>query len=322
MSLDRLTIASRPSTMALFQARQVRDRLAHWYPDTDVTILPVSTEGDRWAGRLADLGGKGAFIKGVEHAILNGSADLAVHCLKDMPADVPPTDGLTVVGYPARDDVNDVMVTVDGTRMHQLLPDTRVGTSGPRRVAQLAAYNPALVAIPVRGNVDSRLRLLKDREIDTLIVARCGLARLRSADPRIGEGVVLETISTVRMLPAVGAGLLALQTRTDDEETIAAVMRLCDPHAAAEADAERTMLRALAGHCLAPIAGHADVVIRGRELRLTGAVFSPDGKTRLESTLQGPSPEAVAAEWPPTSSPRVPAESWTTRADLRPCHTA
>ncbi|MFE4263327.1 hydroxymethylbilane synthase [Streptomyces sp. NPDC056883] len=293
MTLERITIASRPSTMALFQAGQVRDRLAHWYPDTDVTILPVSTEGDRWAGRLVDLGGKGAFVKGVEQALLDGRADLAVHCLKDMPGDTEPTDGLTVVGYPSRDAVNDVMVTAGGTRMHQLLPGARVGTSGPRRVAQLATYNPALVAVPVRGNVDSRLRLLAEREIDALIVARCGLVRLRSADPRIGEGMVLETISTVRMLPAVGAGLLALQTRTGDEATIAAVRRLCDVHAEAEAVAERTMLRALAGHCLAPIAGHADVVVQGKELRLTGAVFSPDGKTRLESTLQGPSPEAV-----------------------------
>ncbi|MGC0421502.1 hydroxymethylbilane synthase [Embleya sp. AB8] len=283
----QLRIGTRSSPMALAQARLVASLLpAHPYPPT---IVPLSTSGDRWGGSLAELGGKGAFVKELDRAQLDDEVDLVVHCLKDMPGDVPPPDGLTVAAYLPRDDVHDCVV---GANLAELPPGARVGTSSVRRAAQLRRDHPHLTPLPVRGSANSRLAKLDAGEFDALILAVAGL-------DRIGEARrITRVLTTTEMLPAVGAGALALQCRTDDPATLAAARALDDAPTRACVGAERALLRELRGHCHSPIAAHCVETDTG--LRLRAAVYAADGSSALEAADHGPDPDklgvAVAGE--------------------------
>jgi len=273
--------------MALAQARLVASSLNR--DSLEPVIVPLSTSGDRWGGSLAVLGGKGAFVKELDRAQLDGEVDLVVHCLKDIPGDVPLPDGLTIAAYLARDDVHDCVV---GARLADLPAGARVGTSSVRRAAQLRRSHPHLLPLPVRGSANSRLGKLDAGEFDALILAVAGLER-------IGESSrVAQILTTTQMLPAVGAGVLALQCRVDDARTRAAVAELDDATTRACVVAERSLLAELRGHCHSPIAAHCTET-DGR-LTLHAAVFAPDGSAVLESTDRGCEPgklgEAVASE--------------------------
>ncbi|WP_079026438.1 hydroxymethylbilane synthase [Embleya scabrispora] len=283
----QLRIGTRSSPMALAQARLVASLLPR-HPHEPV-VVPMSTSGDRWGGSLAELGGKGAFVKELDRAQLDGEVDLVVHCLKDMPGDVPLPDGLTVAAYLPRDDVHDCVV---GARLADLPPGARVGTSSVRRAAQLRRGHPRLTPVPVRGSANTRLAKLDAGEYDALILAVAGLER-------IGAGLrITQILTTSQMLPAVGAGVLALQCRSDDAPALAAARALDDARTRACVEAERALLRELRGHCHSPIAAYCTGGESG--LTLHAAVFSPDGADLLEATDRGAEPEklgvAVAGE--------------------------
>ncbi|MCX4852184.1 hydroxymethylbilane synthase [Streptomyces sp. NBC_00893] len=276
MGSDLIRIVSRDSPMALAQVERVRAELAALHPGVPTTVIPVKTTGDKWMGDLAAVEGKGAFTKEVDAALLAGEADLAVHCVKDIPADRPLPIGTTFAAFLARDDVRDALIHPGGLRLDELPAGTRIGTSSVRRIAQLAASHPHLECAPMRGNANRRLEKLYAGEVDALLLAVAGLERIGRAD------VITETLSTETMLPPIGAGTLTLQCREDDTDLIDKVSGLGDPDTHRATEAERMLLHVLQGHCNSPIAGLARVE-RGGELSLRACVFSLDGKTMLNA---------------------------------------
>ncbi|GHI97503.1 hydroxymethylbilane synthase [Streptomyces olivaceus] len=273
---ELIRVVSRDSPMALAQVERVRAELAALHPGVRTEVVPVKTTGDKWLGDLSLVEGKGAFTKEVDAALLSGEADLAVHCVKDVPADRPLPAGTVFAAFLERDDVRDALVHPDGRTLDELPPGTRVGTSSVRRVAQLAATHPHLMCVPMRGNANRRLAKLAAGEADALLLAVSGLDRIGRRD------VISEVLSAETMMPPIGAGILALQCREDDAALIEAVGPLGHPRTHREATAERMFLHVLQGHCNSPIAGHAHVD-RSGELSLRACVFTPDGKTRLNA---------------------------------------
>ncbi|MEU5463836.1 hydroxymethylbilane synthase [Streptomyces althioticus] len=273
---ELIRIVSRDSPMALAQVERVRAELTASHPGVRTEVVPVRTTGDKWLGDLSQVEGKGAFTKEVDAALLAGEADLAVHCVKDVPADRPLPAGTVFAAFLERDDVRDALVHPDGLTLDELPPGTRIGTSSVRRVAQLAATHPQLRCVPLRGNANRRLAKLAEGEVDALLLAAAGLERIGRAD------VISEVLSPDVMLPPVGAGVLALQCREGDTDLIEAAAVLNHPDTHRETTAERMLLHVLQGHCNSPIAGLARVD-RSGELSLRACVFTPDGKTRLNA---------------------------------------
>ncbi|MEU2427645.1 hydroxymethylbilane synthase [Streptomyces sp. NPDC007851] len=273
---ELIRIVSRDSPMALAQVARVRAELAVLHPEVRTEVVPVKTTGDKWLGDLAQVEGKGAFTKEVDAALLAGTADLAVHCVKDVPADRPLPAGTVFAAFLKRDDIHDALVHPGGLTLDQLPPGTRIGTSSVRRVAQLAATHPHLECVPFRGNANRRLEKLAAGEADALLLAAAGLERIGRTD------VMTEVLDLETMMPPIGAGILALQCREGDSELIDVVSGLGDPATHREATAERMFLHVLQGHCNSPIAGYARVDHAG-ELSLRACVFTPDGKTRLNA---------------------------------------
>ncbi|ATL32782.1 hydroxymethylbilane synthase [Streptomyces formicae] len=273
---ELIRIVSRSSPMALAQVERVRTELAALHPGIRTEVVPVTTSGDRWMGDLARLGGKGAFTKEVDAALLAGEADLAVHCVKDVPADRPLPAGTTFAAFLKRDDIRDALIHPEGLTLDELPAGTRIGTSSVRRVAQLAASHPKLECVPMRGNAGRRLAKLAAGDADALLLAQSGLDRI--GRPELAS----EILSVETMCPPIGAGILALQCREEDTTTIDAVSGLGDRDAWREATAERMFLHVLQGHCNSPIAGYARAE-RGGDLSLRACVFTPDGKTVLNA---------------------------------------
>jgi hydroxymethylbilane synthase len=273
-----LTIGSRGSKLALWQAEWVRERLAELGQPARIEI--IKTTGDKITGvPLAQVGTKGLFTKEIEEALLAGTIDLAVHSLKDLPTELPA--GLRLAAVPPREDARDALV---GRRLAELPPGARVGTSSLRRVAQLLAARPDLVIEPARGNLDTRLRKLSEGRYDALVLAAAGLTRLGWQD-RIAEYLPVET-----MCPAVGQGALAIETR-EEGEAAAVCAQLDDAATRAAVSAERALLEALGGGCQVPIGAHA--TIADEELRLVAIVASPDGKRLIPGKAAGRMSEAV-----------------------------
>lgn len=279
-----IRIASRTSPMAMAQAQQVAAALRAVAPEAETEISGVVTAADRWAGDLADIGGKGAFVKEIDARLLAGEADIAVHCMKDVPGDVPVPEGLLFCSFLQRDDARDCLAVPLGTPvtgLEGLAPGTVVGTSSVRRRAQLARLRPDLAVRPVRGNAGSRLARLDAGEFGALIMASAGLARI--GEPR--RPTVALDMSV--MCPAAGAGIIGLECRADDPAAQEAARRLGDPAALRDVTAERALLGRLAGHCNSPIAGHCTAGPAG-EITLRGMVFSADGTEAVDVTLRGP----------------------------------
>ncbi|WP_083971195.1 hydroxymethylbilane synthase [Actinoplanes awajinensis] len=270
-----LRVGTRNSPMALAQVERVRKMLADRHPQVSVEVVSMTTSGDRWQGRLADLGGKGAFTKEVDAALLAGDVDVVVHCVKDVPGDRPTPAGTVMAAYLRRDDVRDCLVHPAGTRVEELPPGARIGTSAVRRVAQLALHWPELTPVPIRGNANTRLAKLDAGEYDALMLAVSGLGRIGQPH-RITQMFDVDV-----MVPAVGSGTLVLQCREDDVEIRDLVATLGDDAARRETLAERTMLHILQGSCDSPIGGYARTEPDGR-ISLRARVASLDGKTVLD----------------------------------------
>jgi hydroxymethylbilane synthase len=268
--------------MALRQAALVRDRLIAAHPELGaggaVEVVTIRTTGDRVQDLLlAEIGGKGLFAKEIEEALFAGKIDLAVHSLKDLETWLP--GGLEIACVLPRDDPRDALLTNRGATLASLPEGARVGTASLRRQAQLLRHRPDLRVVPVRGNVNTRIRKLQAGEADALVLALCGLERLGEA------GLATEILSREIMLPAVGQGALAIECRVGDEATRRLIEPLHDPVSAACVAAERAMLAALDGSCRTPIAGLGEVA--SDRLTLEGLLLKPDGSAAIRSRKEG-----------------------------------
>ena len=280
----RLRIGARTSPMAVAQAEHVNGLLSALVPGLDVTISGITTTADQWAGDLAALDGKGAFTKEIDRALLMGEIDAAVHCMKDVPGDVPLPAGLLFAAYLPREDIRDCLVfpaTSPLTGLADLPSGARVGTSSVRRKAQLGRHRPDLAVHRIRGNVNSRLGRLDAGEFDALVLARAGLARIGQVSRSA------ETFDADLICPAVGAGVIGLQCRADDKGLLELLRLLDDTATRTHVTAERTMLHGLQGHCNSPIAGHCATTPDG-QLALRGMVFTRDGGEFVHAMEWGP----------------------------------
>ncbi len=294
---ERFVIGSRGSKLALWQAGWVKARLAELRPDAEVQIEIIKTSGDVMRDvPLAIIGGQGVFTKELEEALLAGRIDIAVHSLKDLPTMIP--EGLAITAITEREDARDALVlgagvtsgaiAADGGDQHSMrdLPTGAVvGTSSPRRLAQLKYLRPDLTIKDLRGNVDTRLRKLDGGDYHAIILASAGLRRL-GLEHRISAA-----IPTTEMLPAVGQGALGVEIRAADTETEALVVQLDHAPTRAACTAERTLLRTLGGGCQVPIAAHA-VVADGR-MHLSGLVAGLSGDTIIRDAVEGEVNDAV-----------------------------
>ena len=269
-----LRCGTRASALARWQTGRVASMLRDRTGFACETIL-LSTEGDRRLDvPLPEIGGKGVFTQELEAALREGSIDFAVHSLKDLPVDA--AEGLVLAAVLLREDARDVLVAPAGMTPATLPPAARVGTSSTRRMAQLRAARPDLTILPLRGNVDTRIRKVRDGEYDGIVIAAAGVLRLG-----LGEAIA-DYLPYETMLPAPGQGALAIQCREDDERTRALLGRLDEPAVRAATGAERAFLEALGGGCAAPVAALAQpLAAAGGEFRLRGLVASADGSRVL-----------------------------------------
>ena len=274
----RITIASRESRLALWQAQHVQARLAALYPLAEVDILGMTTRGDQILDRpLAQIGGKGLFIKELEVAMQEGRADLAVHSLKDVPMEMP--EGFVLAAISARENPRDAFVSEKYESLDDLPAGAVVGTSSLRREAILRSAYPHLVIEPLRGNLDTRLRKLDEGRYDAIILAAAGLIRL-------GLASRIRTVLTAEQsLPAPGQGALGIEVPAGREDVAAWIAPLHDEATAQCVRAERAFSRALGGSCQIPLAGYA--VIEAGELWLRGFVATPDGQRMVRGELRG-----------------------------------
>ncbi|MEZ4229655.1 MAG: hydroxymethylbilane synthase [Polyangiaceae bacterium] len=263
-----LIVATRKSQLALAQSRAWMRALEAARPDVKCEELHVTTTGDRIQDRaLSQIGGKGLFIKEIEEAILAGQAQLAVHSMKDVPAELAP--GLEIGCVPLREDPRDVAVTRSGKPLAELPSGAKVGTSSLRRAVQISAWRQDLVIVPLRGNVDTRLRKCQEGEVDAILLARAGLARLGLLDR------VTETLEPELVLPAVGQGALAIELASGDDGSRTQVAALDDPDTHVAVAAERGLMLAVDGNCQVPVAAFAQRI--DDEMRLRGMLANPDG---------------------------------------------
>ncbi len=267
----------------MWQARHVESRLRELYPRIDISILGMTTEGDRTLGSsLAKIGGKGLFVKELEEALADGRADIAVHSLKDVPMHLPP--GFALAAILARADPRDAFVSTKYAMLSALPAGARVGTSSLRRESQLRVKYPHLLIEPLRGNVQTRLRKLDEGVYDAIILAAAGLKRLEL------ESRITAVIAPEAMLPAVGQGALAIECRADRADVAALLKPLHDEVTAACVSAERALSRALAGSCNVPLGGYAEMA--GTRLHLRGYVGAPDGKRHVSAEIEGAAADA------------------------------
>jgi len=277
----QLTFATRPSALARWQTAHVIQFLQAAHPGLEYNESVITTTGDRVLDRpLPEIGAKGLFTSELEDALLSGRVHAAVHSLKDLP--VEDTPGIVIAAIPERETAQDVLVAADGQILSSLPEGARVGTCSLRRSAQLLARRPDLTILPLRGNVDSRVRKVLNGEYDAIVLAQAGLTRLGL------QGHISEVFPLEVMLPAPGQGALAVQCRADDAETLELLAAIHDPLTAAAVSAERAFLSGLGSGCSLPVGAFAQkndgIII------LTGAVISVDGKQaiRLSAVDQEP----------------------------------
>lgn len=277
--MKKLKLGTRRSALALWQANHIADRMRKAHPGLEVELVKIVTQGDRRTDvPLSQVGGKGLFVKEIEEALLRNDIDFAVHSLKDVPGVLP--EGLIITCTPQREDARDAFLGREGRKLKDLQPGAVVGTSSLRRVAQLKQQRPDLQIVAVRGNVDTRIRRLQNGDFDAIILAYSGLKRLG-----LNEHVT-ELIDSAVMLPAVGQGCLAIESRAADKETRDMLAPLHHADSFDCITAERGFLIEAEGSCQIPLAAHA--VVEGDELTITGLFASPDGAKVVKGIEAGP----------------------------------
>ena len=281
----KLTIGTRQSLLALWQSNHIAALLREKYPECEVVLKKIVTKGDRILDvPLAQIGGKGLFTKEIETELADGTIDLAVHSLKDMPTVLP--EGLCLTAITERANVGDAFVSNKYASFEELPLGAVIGTSSLRRKAQLLAARPDLQIMDLRGNVDTRLRKLDEGLYGAIILAAAGLERLGHGD-RITALIPLDVC-----LPAVGQGALAIEARTADDEVRSMLEFLNDLPTKQSTDAERAFLGLLEGGCQVPIGVHADVA--GEQIKIEAIIAALDGSTVLRDTITGKAEDAVA----------------------------
>jgi hydroxymethylbilane synthase len=293
MSAPTLRLGSRRSPMAIAQSRQVADMITA-RTGRAVEIAGVTTLGDVSRAQLTQIGGTGVFVSALREALLGDEVDLAVHSLKDLPSG--PAPGIVLAAVPPRDDPRDALVARDGAKLADLPPGARVGTGSPRRAAQLLAIRADLRCVPIRGNAGTRLAKVADGELDAVVLASAGLARIGYA------GAITQVFEPEEMLPAPGQGALAVECRADESELAVLLGTVTDPASVAAVTAERSLLEALEAGCSAPVAAYAagpaggsrGVVPPGKhwQLRMRAAVLSGDGSRVLRAHGVAPGADA------------------------------
>ena len=282
---DKLVIASRESALAMWQARHIQSRLQALYPDTEVTILGMTTTGDQILDTpLAKVGGKGLFVKELETALADGRADLAVHSMKDVPMNLP--QGFMLAATGEREDPRDAFVSNDFSALEELPANSIVGTSSLRRQSQLQARFPHLKIESLRGNLQTRLRKLDEGQYAAIILAAAGLIRLE-----LGHRI-RQFIAPEQSIPAVGQGALGIEISSSRPDLIAVLAPLNHADTQVCVEAERGMSRTLAGSCTVPLGAYA--TCEGENIRITGFVASVDGRQMLVETATGSRQQAEA----------------------------
>jgi hydroxymethylbilane synthase len=289
VSKSRVVVATRKSALALAQSRAFIAQLAARYPAIEFQELLVTTTGDVVQDRaLAEIGGKGLFVKEIEEALLDGRADIAVHSLKDVPPALLPA--LSIECIPQREDPRDVLASRSGLSLAKLPAGSRIGTGSLRRRVQLLAYRNDLEVVPIRGNVDTRLRKSETGEVDGVLLARAGLNRL-GLSARATENIAPEV-----MLPAVGQGALGIEQRADDRAVSELLAPLSHQDTKILVTAERGVMQAINGNCTTPVAAFA--MRQGTQMHLRAFLAEPDGSRprRAEVTAAFPDSAELASE--------------------------
>lgn len=288
-STRTLTVGTRPSPLARWQTNHVIGCLQMVWPELDCRIVPLTTTGDKTLDRpLPEIGGTGLFTEELEAALRSGEIDIAVHSLKDLPIDDAP--GLIISAISAREDARDVLISCQGWTLAALPRGAHVGTSSRRRSAQLLAARPDLTLLPLRGNVDTRIRKAMQGDYDAIVLAAAGVLRLGLSEH------ITEYLSFDVMLPAPGQGALAAQCRKDDAATRGLLSAIDDPMSRAAVTTERAFLEALGGGCSAPVAAYAECGMQKGECRATGLVASLDGRRVIRVLGAGPDPAALGQQ--------------------------
>ena len=280
---QQITIGTRGSALALWQANWVKSELEREYPGIEVSLTVIKTKGDKILDvPLAKVGGKGLFVKEIEDALLSHDIDLAVHSMKDVPTELP--DGLKVAIFPPREDPRDAFFSHTGKSLKEMPAGAVIGTSSLRRIAQLLNAFPHLKTKDLRGNVDTRLKKLERGEYDGIILAYAGVKRLGWADK------VTELLDPIISLPAIAQGALGIETRIEDDFNNQRLAFFHDPKTALAVRAERALLRTLEGGCQVPIAAYA-TVDENNQISITGLVAALDGRKIIKETACGEEPE-------------------------------
>jgi len=283
MTLKELRIGTRGSQLALYQANWVREKLVQAYPDLNVTLLTIKTTGDKIQDvPLAKIGGKGLFVKEIEEALIQKRVDLAVHSIKDVPTELPKELYLSAITK--REDPRDVFISKDRKKLRELQQGAKIGTSSLRRQAQLLHFRGDLELIPLRGNLDTRLKKLETMNLDGIVLAMAGVKRLGF------ESRITEIIPAEISLPAIGQGALGIETRKGDQEVEERIHFLNDPLSVVSVSAERAFLKKLEGGCQVPIAAFARII--DSTIHIDGLVGTIDGKRLIKHHLEGPADQA------------------------------
>lgn len=281
----KIIVGSRRSRLALAQTKWVIKKLESLGLPYEFEIKEIVTKGDKILDvMLSKVGGKGLFVKEIEQALYDGEIDFAVHSMKDMPAELP--EGLVIAAIPQRVDPRDVLISKHHLSLDELPEGAVIGTSSLRRSAQLLNIRPDLAIKWIRGNIDTRLKKLKEENYDAIILAAAGLLRLDWSKEEITQFLPTEVF-----LPAVGQGALGIECRADDQEIIALLKHIHDRESGLAVQAERAFLARIEGGCQVPVAAHA--TIQGKEIRLTALVGSPDGKTIIKESMSGKEPMSL-----------------------------
>jgi len=279
----RLKIGTRGSALAVTQSEWIKNRIVSRHPDISVELVRIRTKGDKIIDSpLSKIGGKGLFVKEIEDALLRKEVDLAVHSIKDVPAELP--EGLCLAVFPEREDPRDVFISKEYASLSDLPEGASIGTGSLRRSSQLMHIRPDIHIVQLRGNVDTRLKKLESGAMQAIILAAAGMNRLGlSAE-------ITEHLSTEALMPAIGQGALGLETREDDDRTLEILSFLNHRPTELAVRAERSFLKRLEGGCQVPIAGFG--IVEGGNIILKGMVAELDGSRIIRDEIKGPDSEA------------------------------
>jgi hydroxymethylbilane synthase len=279
-----LRIGTRGSRLALTQTQLIADRIKKKHPGLDIEIVQIRTKGDKLQDvALVSIGGKGVFVKEIEEALLKGDIHIAVHSMKDMPVELP--EELEIGAVPQREDPRDVLVSRDGRKIEELRDGARIGTGSLRRTIQLSRLLPDVEVVPIRGNLDTRIRKIETEDLDGIIVAAAGMRRMGLA------GQVSQYIPVEWMLPAAGQGILGVEVRRDDRDSKDLVSFLNHADTIIELTAERAFLERLGGGCQVPIGAYCRK--QGDRLILRGLLGTVDGGLIISDEVRGSAGEAA-----------------------------